>query len=98
MPSEKTKEHDVYYTFIIRTDRRDDLKKYLEECGVETKIQHPILMPDQPAFTNRSNGQYPNASRLVKQILSLPCNEKLSSADVEYVSLCVKKYFEKERV
>jgi dTDP-4-amino-4,6-dideoxygalactose transaminase len=95
LPSEKNNEHDVYYTYTICTDRRDDLKKYLEDCGVETKVHHPILMPDQPAFANRSYGQYPNASRLVKKILSLPCNEKLTFEDVEYVGQCIKKFFKK---
>jgi dTDP-4-amino-4,6-dideoxygalactose transaminase len=95
LPSEKAKEHDVYYTYTICCDRRDDLKKYLEENGIETKIQHPILMPDQPAFAGKSYGEYPNASRLVKRILCLPSNEKISSDDVEYVASCVKKFFKK---
>ena len=93
LPREQAGETDVYYTFTIKTPRRDELKKYLEECGIETKIQHPILMPDQPAFAGKSYGSYPNASRLVKTILCLPANEKLSSDAIEYVAQCVRKFF-----
>jgi len=94
LPCEKTGDVDAYYTFMIQTEKRDELKKYLEECGVETKIQHPILMPNQPAHAGISRGEYPNATRLVKRILCLPCNEKLSSDDVEYVAQCIRKFFE----
>ncbi|HEX8077970.1 MAG TPA: DegT/DnrJ/EryC1/StrS family aminotransferase, partial [Chthoniobacterales bacterium] len=76
---------DVFYTYTVRTPRRDDLRAYLAARGIETKIHHPILMNDQPAFQGKVRGQSPNAARLVKEILCLPAHEKLTANEQTYV-------------
>ena len=42
----------VYFDLTIVTERRDALKDYLLGRGIEVKIKHPILMPDQPAHSD----------------------------------------------
>src|SRR5208337_4022487 len=93
LPQETADERDVYYTYTIRTPRRDALKAYLESRGVETKIQHPFLMPQQPVYAPNVLGEFPNALRLVKQVLCIPAHEKMSRADVDYVVGCVRTFF-----
>ena len=91
-PGEEVDEWDVYYTYTIQAARRDELKDYLEDRGVETKIQHPILMPDQPAYRDVVRGEFTNARRLSKQILCVPANEKVSREDVEYVASNIRAF------
>lgn len=91
-PADAEGDRDVYYTFTIQTDRRDALKEFLVERGVETKIQHPLLMPQQPAYAAAAKGDYPNALRLAPRVLCLPVHEKLSPDDVEYVCDCVLEF------
>jgi dTDP-4-amino-4,6-dideoxygalactose transaminase len=93
VPREAVGERDVFYTYTIRTSKRDELKAFLESRGVETKIQHPYLMPEQPAYRNNVRGHFPNASRLVKQVLCIPVHEKLSFDDVHYVVDCIREFF-----
>jgi dTDP-4-amino-4,6-dideoxygalactose transaminase len=95
IPKEADGEFDVYYTYQIRTPRRDELKMFLEEKGIETKIQHPILMPDQPAYREYANSKIPNARRLVSQILCLPIHEKLTEQNIDYVCAMIRKFFGK---
>ncbi len=78
LPQETAGLRDVYYTYTIRCQRRNELKAFLESQGIETKIQHPILMPEQPAYRRAVRGEFPNARRLVSQILCLPVHEKLT--------------------
>ena len=92
-PQEVEGEWDVYYTYTIRADRRDELKAFLETKGVETKIQHPYLMPEQPAYQDGVGGEFPNAQRLVKRVLCIPANEKLSRKDVDYVASCIHEFY-----
>jgi len=92
IPREKRGEWDVYYTYTICADRRDELKAFLETQGVETKIQHPILMPEQPAYKG-SKGEFTNAKCLVDKILSIPANEKLVQRDVDYVVACIRRFY-----
>jgi dTDP-4-amino-4,6-dideoxygalactose transaminase len=92
-PVERPGEFDVYYTYQIRAGRRDALKAFLEARGVETKIQHPYLMCDQPAYQPQPDGACPNGARLIREILCLPAHEKLERADVEYVATAVGQFY-----
>ncbi len=94
-PLDANGDYDVYYTFTIQADRRDALKAFLEQRGVETKIQHPLLMPQQPAYAKTARGDYPNALRLVQRVLCLPIHEKLEPDDIDYVCDTVVEFFGK---
>ncbi|MHB8834635.1 MAG: DegT/DnrJ/EryC1/StrS family aminotransferase [Candidatus Methylomirabilia bacterium] len=89
LPEEETGEMQVYYTFTVRTPRRDELKCFLEQRGIEVKIQHPRLMPDQPAYRG-CRRECPRAQELVHQILCLPVHEKLTVADIDFVASSIR--------
>jgi len=95
IPIEADGEKDVYYTYTIRASLRDELKTFLEAQGIETKIQHPYLMPEQPIYRHMTRGDYPNAQRLVKKILCIPAHEKLTKSDMEYVVSCIHEFYGK---
>ncbi len=92
LPTERDYEEDVYYTYTIRSARRDELKAYLEACGIETKIQHQLLMPEQPAYCNSAAGDFNNAKKIVKEVLCIPIHEKLTEAQLEYVVASIKSF------
>lgn len=85
--------NDVFYSYTIRSPRRDALRAHLTALGIETKIQHPILMNDQPAFQGKVRGESPRAAALVQQILSIPAHEKLTEEEQDYVIAGVAGYF-----
>jgi dTDP-4-amino-4,6-dideoxygalactose transaminase len=93
IPEERSEERDVYYTYTIRADRRDELKAFLEDNGIETKVQHPYLMPEQPAYKENVRGVFINAQRLVKRILCIPVNETIAEADVDYISSRIREFY-----
>ena len=75
----------VFFDYKVLVERRDEIQQSLLERGIETKVKHPILMPDQPAYRHLPRPEIPNARRLVDRILSLPLHEKLTAEDVETV-------------
>ena len=91
LPEVKDINSHVFYTFTIMSNQRDALKSYLESKGVETKIQHPLLMPQQPAYKN-SIGNWKKAEKYVSQILSIPIHEKLTLEEINYVSETIQKF------
>lgn len=97
IPKEEENAFDSYYSYTIRAESRNELKSYLAENGIETQIQHPILMPSQPAYAHLPRTPLPNAERLVKQILCLPNHEKLSDNDVLYIINTVKEFYRRKR-
>jgi len=94
LPVERPGERDVYYTYTIRGDRRDELKTYLESRGIESKIQHPILTSEQPVHAG-ARGEWTRAAALRDRILCLPVHEKLERLQVEHVATCVREFYRK---
>ena len=85
-----------YHLFVIRTKERDALKKYLESQGIPSLIHYPITIPDQPMFEKKyKNIKIPESRKLVKDVLSLPCNPMLEIDDVIYISNKIKDYFDR---
>lgn len=91
-PHEMPWEKDIYYTYTIQTKERDKLKNYLEKRGVETKIQHPILMPLQPPYL-QCKRDIKKAQTIVKDILCLPANEKIIQKEQDMIIKSVYDFF-----
>ena len=98
IPKEGQNAFDCYYSYTIRADNRDELKLFLAENGIETQIQHPVLMSLQPAYAHLAHTPLPNAERLAQHILCLPNHEKLDDSDVIYVIDTVKKFYGQKRL
>ena len=85
----------TYYSYTILTERRDELIEYLQNKGIETKIQHPILMPYHTAFRDKyPKYDLPVAEKLVDQILCIPNHNKLSNLEIEYVVNSLKGFYQ----
>jgi dTDP-4-amino-4,6-dideoxygalactose transaminase len=93
VPEEADFEGGVYYTYTVQSDRRDELRAHLETRGIETKIQHPLLMPDQPAYRDGARGEFKNARKLQASVLCIPMHDKLTREDIEYVAEAVLTLF-----
>ncbi|MFC1570452.1 DegT/DnrJ/EryC1/StrS family aminotransferase [Candidatus Omnitrophota bacterium] len=91
-PEDDGTEH-VYYSYTIVTDKRDELRDFLATKGIETKVQHPILMPKHTAYKGSFECEIPVAEDLVEKILCLPNEENLTDEQVDYVISMVKEFF-----
>jgi dTDP-4-amino-4,6-dideoxygalactose transaminase len=86
-PPEKPWARAVYHMYVIRTERRDALAKYLQSKGISTGVHYPVPNHQQPAVT-KIYSDLPTLSRTeaaVKEILSLPIYGELALEDVDYV-------------
>ncbi|BAY90682.1 MULTISPECIES: DegT/DnrJ/EryC1/StrS family aminotransferase [unclassified Tolypothrix] len=82
----------VYHLYVIRVDdacplSREQIQEQLAANGIQTGIHYPIPCHIQPAFTNLGyqEGDFPQAEKLAKQILSLPMYPGLSSSQIKEV-------------
>lgn len=85
--------HDVYYNYTIISERRDQLRDYLASKGIETKIQHPILMPYHTAYRHLPRAHIPIAEHLVERILCIPSHENLKIDEADYIAGCIKEFY-----
>lgn len=74
VPKESEWERHVYQTYVIRAENRNDLKKFLNDNGVEALIHYPVPIHLQPAasYLGHKNGDFPVVEQLSNEILSLP--------------------------
>jgi dTDP-4-amino-4,6-dideoxygalactose transaminase len=84
--------YDVYTNYVIRAERRDELKKYLEEKGIETLISWPIPMYKQPLML--PNDIYlPETEKICKEVLSLPMYPELEDEQIDYVIKSIRDFY-----
>ena len=85
----------VRHLFVIKTDERDNLSKFLNENSIGNLIHYPIPPHKQKAFTDFNSHSFPIAEKLSKTVLSLPIGPHLNDDDVIYISKVIKRYFKK---
>jgi dTDP-4-amino-4,6-dideoxygalactose transaminase len=87
----------VYHIYQIRTKKRNELKKYLSEKGIQTMIHYPVPPHLQKAyaFLNYRNGDFPLAEEIANTCLSLPIGPHLSISEIEDVCFEIKSFFNK---
>ena len=87
------KERHGRYVYPIQTNYRDKLRKFLSKKGIETKIFHEPLVCDAPVYKGKKKAFVPNARKVLKRSLIIPCHEKLTLSQVNYVIKAFKLFF-----
>nr|WP_217348994.1 DegT/DnrJ/EryC1/StrS family aminotransferase [Prosthecochloris sp. GSB1] len=85
-------ERNVWHLFVVRTKRRDALKNYLKECGVETLIHYPVPPQDQGALKDLGYSGSAVSDAIHEQVLSLPMSPVLTDSEVSKVARTVSRY------
>ena len=80
------------YDYQILISNRNKLKKYLQDKNIETKIKHPILIPNQPIFKKMKRYKLSTAELICNNSLSLPLHRYLSDSDQNYIISTIKKF------
>jgi dTDP-4-amino-4,6-dideoxygalactose transaminase len=96
-PVEKPWAKAVYHMYVIQTERRDELAKYLQEKGIGTGIHYPVANHQQPAVKNlyAKLPSLPKTEAAVDRILSLPVYGELPLEDVDLVCDAIAEFFGK---
>ncbi len=86
LPKEASWARHGYHLYVIRTERRDELKEFLETQEIGTEIHYPIPCHLQPAVKNKIKvPALPFTEKACSEILSLPMFPTLTDAQVEHV-------------
>ncbi|APA83593.1 DegT/DnrJ/EryC1/StrS family aminotransferase [Francisella tularensis] len=85
-------QNHVWHLFVIRTENRDKLQKYLLDNGIQTVIHYPIAPHHQQAYREWNSASYPISEQIHNQVLSLPIGQHLSMDDVKKVVDIINKY------
>ncbi len=85
----------VYHLFIVETECRDALRERLDAREIHTGIHYPIPIHLQRAYQDLDHkaGDFPEAERLAKRMLSLPMFPELRREQIERVAEEIKEFF-----
>lgn len=85
----------TYYAYVIRCERRDDLKEYLQENGITTTIHYPSILPMRSdlAFLKYKADEFPIATQCQNEILSLPMYAELNNEQISYIADCICDFY-----
>ena len=75
----------VWHIFPILSPRRDVLRQYLLEHGVETEIHYPIPPHQQRCYPGWNTLSLPITERIHQQELSLPCYPAMTKEEANQV-------------
>lgn len=82
------------YRFPILTGKRDGLRNFLKESGVDARMQYGVPLPYFKAFhyLKHKKGDFPVAESVAENVLCLPTNSPLSLKDVRKISGLVRRF------
>ncbi|MGE4420628.1 MAG: DegT/DnrJ/EryC1/StrS family aminotransferase, partial [Sulfurimonas sp.] len=58
LPTVRVEDNHVWHLFVIRTNKRDELQKYLLDNGIQTLIHYPLAPHKQEAYKEWNNQSY----------------------------------------
>ena len=95
LPEEKENRH-IYNQFIVMVhDRRDDLRRFLNESGIGTEIYYPVPLHRQECFSylQYQPNDFPMAEQAASHSLALPIYPELTDAQQQYVVEKIKEFY-----
>jgi dTDP-4-amino-4,6-dideoxygalactose transaminase len=87
-------ESGLNYVYLVQTDRREELGRYLSERGVETMTYYDPLPPLRLALQDTAIDPYalPNAIRIARRHIALPLYPQLSDLQVDHIIGAVEAF------
>jgi dTDP-4-amino-4,6-dideoxygalactose transaminase len=96
-PAEKEYARHVYHLYVIKHKKRDKLKQYLEEKGIQTLVHYPVPVHKQKAYEKYAHAtRLPITEKICEEILSLPMHPFLKKEEIQTISSCIAKFNELE--
>jgi perosamine synthetase len=85
-----------YHLFEIKTEKRDELLKFLREEGIICLIHYPTPIPYQPIYKKLfgyKEGTFPKSEELSKQAMDLPMFPELKDDHIKYISEKIHEFY-----
>ncbi|GGE41662.1 glutamine--scyllo-inositol aminotransferase [Pullulanibacillus camelliae] len=92
-PQFNDREH-VYHLFVVKTERAEALKAYLQKYGIGTGIYYPLALHQQKALENQqSHIVLPQAEAVAGQTIAFPIFPELTDNEKAYIVDKVREFF-----
>ena len=92
------REHNesVFNQYVIRAERRDDLRAHLLDRGIGCGVYYPLCLHQQECFADLgcAAGDFPHAERAADEVLALPIFAELTDEQLTVVAGAVRAFYD----
>jgi dTDP-4-amino-4,6-dideoxygalactose transaminase len=85
----------IFNQYVIRTQRRDELRAHLGANGIGTEVYYPVPLHAQQCFAylEHDADDFPESQRAAQEVLALPIYPELTAEQREYVVRQIAAFF-----
>ena len=85
----------VFHQYVIRAQRRDELRKFLAERKIGSEIYYPLPLHLQPVFSylGLKAGDMPVSEQAAREVLALPMFPELTAAEIRCVVESIADFY-----
>lgn len=96
LPERRANLKEVFHLYSFKTERRDELRAFLQSRGIDAKIHYARPIHLQPAanYLGYREGDFPISEVSAKETLSLPVHEFVSQRDLELMTSSIREFYE----
>ena len=87
--------HHVFHQYVVRADRRDELRQFLAARKIGTEVYYPMPLHLQPCFAylGYREGDLPESERAAREVLALPMFPELREEEQRWVVESIADFY-----
>jgi len=95
LPSTDPNSSHIYHQYVIRAQRRDELRKFLIDRGIGSEVFYPVPLHRQKCFDylGYGEGSLPVAEAAAREVLALPMFAELRDDELRTVVNAVAEFY-----
>jgi dTDP-4-amino-4,6-dideoxygalactose transaminase len=85
----------IFHQYVIRVQKRDELRAFLQQKGIATGIYYPMPLHKQACFAHLGykDGDMPVAEDAAKTSMALPIYPELKKDEKDYIVASIREFF-----
>ena len=95
VPARAESARHIFNQYTVRVERRDELKKSLDEQRIGNSVYYPVPLHLQDCFSELGyrEGDFPNSEQAAREVISLPVYTELTAEQQERVVDAVARFY-----
>jgi dTDP-4-amino-4,6-dideoxygalactose transaminase len=87
----------IFNQYVIRVEKRDELRKYLSEHEIGNEIYYPVPFHRQECFSylNPVDAQFPHSNRAAAETIALPIYPELTTGQITYIVDTIAEFLQR---
>jgi dTDP-4-amino-4,6-dideoxygalactose transaminase len=95
LPATAPQATHIFHQYVIRADRRDQLREFLQARKIGCEIYYPVPLHLQQCFAylGYKPGDFPETERACLEVLALPIFPELTEAEIQQVVTAIAEFY-----